>query len=250
MKPTKYPFKNIWLFLPCLNEEGNLKPIVKAILNLKIPQLHIALIVDKSIDKTEAIADQLKKQPSQKITVLHRQPPATRALAGKDAFMLCLNKQADVIIEMDADFSHNPKYIPQMLKKLANPKIDVVLGSRFLPGGSDSDRSAFRTFVSKLSGIIFRFILGIKLTDMGSGFKAYKRQALISIKPKQLFSQKGLAISMESIFRVLKNGYTVKEIPIIFKDRFAGESKLSWKDFFEPVFISLKLVRHLGRLRD
>jgi dolichol-phosphate mannosyltransferase len=84
---------------------------------------------------------------------------------------------------------------------------------------------------------------------MGSGYKAYKRQALASINPQQLFSQKGLAISMESIFRVLKNGFTVKEIPIIFKDRRAGDSKLSWKDFFEPVFISLKLVRHIGRYR-
>jgi dolichol-phosphate mannosyltransferase len=247
MKPIKYPFKNIWLFLPCLNEEGNLKPIVKAILNLKIPQLHIALIVDKSTDKTETIADQLKNQYPQKIAVLHRQPPASRALAGKDAFMFCLNKQADVIIEMDADFSHHPKYIPQMLKELTDPQVDVVLGSRFLPGGSDSDRSSFRTFISQLSGIVFRIILGIKLTDMGSGFKTYKRKALQSIKPQQLFSQKGLAISTESIFRVLKNGYQVKEIPIIFKDRRAGESKLSWKDFFEPVIISFKLVRHLGR---
>jgi len=249
MKRAKLPFKNIWLFLPCLNEAGNLVDIVEAILDLNTPHLQIALIVDKSTDKTEKIADSLKKKHPQKVDVLHRQPPASRALAGKDAFIFCLNKQADVIVEMDADFSHDPKYLPQMLKQLSNPKIDVVLGSRFLPGGSDSDRSPFRTWISKLSGIVFRAILGIKLTDMGSGYKAYKRQALASIKPQQLFSQKGLAISMESIFRVLKNGFTVKEIPIIFKDRRAGESKLFWKDFFEPVFISLKLVRYIGRHR-
>jgi dolichol-phosphate mannosyltransferase len=247
MKQTKSSFKNIWLFLPCHNEEENLKPLVNMILKLKIPNLFITIINDNSIDNTGKVADQLKKQHKGKIDVLHRKPPRGRARAGKDAFIFCLNKKADVIIEMDADFSHDPKYIPKMLKELENKNIDVVLGSRFLPGGSDSDRSPFRTFVSKISGIIFRSILGIKLTDMGSGFKAYKREALLSIDPGNLFSQKGLAISMESIFRVLKNGFTVKEIPIIFKDRQAGVSKLSWKDFFEPVEISFKLVKTLGR---
>ncbi|MBU3901703.1 glycosyltransferase, partial [Patescibacteria group bacterium] len=185
-----------------------------------------------------------------KIAALHCKPPRGRALAGKEAFMFCLNKKADNVIEMDADFSHDPKYIPVMLKELSKPGVDVVLGSRFLPGASDSDRSAFRTFVSRLSGIVFRIILGIKLTDMGSGFKVYKRQALASIDPQNLISKKGLAISMESIFRVIKNNFTVKEIPIVFKDRQVGESKLSWKDFFEPVFVCFKLVFSLGRFHE
>lgn len=250
MIKARFPFKNIWLFLPCHNEAGNLLSLVEQILTLKIPHLHIAVINDNSTDSTGRIADQLKKKYPRRVDVLHRQPPRGRARAGKDAFIFCLNKKADVVIEMDADFSHDPQYLPQFLKHLAQKNIDVVLGSRFLPGGSDSDRSFFRTLVSQLSGIIFRFILGINLTDMGSGFKAYRRSALESINPAQLFSQKGLAISMESIFRVLKNGYQVREIPIVFKDRRAGVSKLSWKDFFEPVFISLKLVRHLGRYQQ
>lgn len=247
MKQERFPFKNIWLFLPCHNEEGNLKPLARQILQLRISNLHIAIINDNSTDKTGRIADSLKKQYPLKMDVLHRQSPRGRARAGKDAFLFCLKKKADVIIEMDADFSHDPKYIPRFLKALAENKGDVILGSRFLPGGSDSDRSPFRTFVSKLSGVIFRLILGLKLTDMGSGYKVYKREALESIKPASLFSQKGLAISMESVFRVIKNGYRVYELPIIFKDRRAGVSKLSWKDFFEPVFISLQLVWKLGR---
>ncbi len=237
----------IWVFLPCRNEAGNLTALVKEILALKVADLKVAIIDDNSTDDTGRIADDLVKKFPHKLAVLHRRLPAGRALAGRDAFLFCLHKGAKVIIEMDADFSHNPKYIPSMLEELKNPEVDVVLGSRFLPGGSDSDRSAFRTVISRLSGIVFRTILGIKLTDMGSGFKAYKREALESIDPKNLFSQKGLAISMESIFRVLKNGYQVKEIPIVFKDRRAGVSKLSWKDFFEPIFISLKLVWSIGR---
>lgn len=249
MNKAKYLFKNIWLFLPCLNEEGNLVPIIETILKLKIDSLHILLVVDQSTDRTETVADELAQKYSP-VVVLHRQPPKSRALAGKDAFLYCLQRKADVIIEMDADFSHEPKYIPLMLQELSSPAVAVVLGSRFLPGGSDTDRSPLRTLISRFSGIIFRLILGIKLTDMGSGFKAYKQKALASIDPAHLFSQKSLAISMESIFRVLKNGYKVKEIPIVFKDRRAGISKLSWKDFFEPIFICFKLVFQLGRFYE
>ena len=247
---AKLPFKNIWLFLPCLNEAGNLAEIVTAIQKQKITPLHILIVVDKSTDGTEKIAAKLQQQYPNQVIAWQHPGPSSRAIAGKDAFTYCLDHGADVIVEMDADFSHDPQYIPQMLKELSNPEIDVVLGSRFMPGGSDSDRSAFRTFISRVSGIIFRLILGIKLTDMGSGFKAYKRQALASINPQKLYSQKGVAISMESIFRVIKNNFAVKEIPIVFKDRQVGESKLSWKDFFEPVFICFKLVFSLGRFHE
>lgn len=247
---AKLPFKNIWLFLPCLNEAGNLAEIVTAIQALAIPFLHILIVVDKSTDGTEAIAAKLQHKYPRQVVAWQHPGPSSRAIAGKDAFSYCLDHGAEVIIEMDADFSHDPKYIPVMLKELSKPGADVVLGSRFLPGASDSDRSAFRTFVSRLSGIVFRIILGIKLTDMGSGFKAYKQQALASIDPQNLYSRKGLAISMESIFRVIKNNFTVKEIPIIFKDRQVGESKLSWKDFFEPIFVCFKLVYSLGRFHE
>ncbi len=247
---AKLPFNHIWLFLPCLNEAGNLAAIVAAIQKQPILPLHILIVVDQSTDGTEAAAAQLQRKYPRQVIAWQHPGPSSRAIAGKDAFSYCLDHGADIIIEMDADFSHDPKYIPVMLKELSKPGVDVVLGSRFLPGASDSDRSAFRTFVSRLSGIVFRIILGIKLTDMGSGFKAYKRQALASIDPQSLFSQKGVAISMESIFRVIKNNFTVKEIPIVFKDRQVGESKLSWKDFFEPIFICFKLVYSLGRFHE
>jgi len=240
-------FKNIWLFLPCHNEEDNLEPLVKEILGLRVENLHIAIIDDASIDSTGKIADKLAKKHNN-IEVVHRKPPRGRARAGKTGFRFCLDQGADAIIEMDADFSHQPKYIPIFLKELEKDSVDVVLGSRFIKGGKDAERDPFRTFISKLSGIFLRFLLGIRLTDMGSGYKIYKRKALEAIAPDNLFSQKGLAISMESIFRVIKAGYRVKEMPIVFKDRKAGKSKLSWKDFFEPIFISFKLVVKLGRV--
>lgn len=250
MNQEKLNFKNIWLFLPCYNEAENLEPLIKDILELKIPNLHIAVIDDNSTDGTGAIADGLQKSYPQLVEVLHRDLPRGRAKAGKDAYLFCLGKNADVIIEMDADFSHDPKYIRPMLNALAENKGDIILGSRFLPGGSDSDRSPFRTIVSKLSGVIFRLILGLELTDMGSGFKVYKAAVVRDMEPEKMFSQKGLAISMESVFRIVKNGYRAYEMPIIFKDRRAGHSKLSWKDFFEPVLVSLKLVWKLGRINN
>lgn len=249
MNQGKLNFNNIWLFLPCYNEAENLEPLVKDILGLKIPNLHIVIIDDNSTDGTDAIADGLQQSCPRLVEVLHRNLPRGRAKAGKDAYLFCLRKNADAIIEMDADFSHDPKYIPSLLSALSENKGDIILGSRFLAGGSDSDRSPFRTFVSKLSGVIFRLILGLKLTDMGSGFKAYKAEVVKNMEPEKMFSQKGLAISMESVFRSIKNGYRVYEMPIIFKDRRAGYSKLSWKDFFEPVLVSLKLVWKLGRIK-
>lgn len=247
MKQARLKFDNIWLFLPCHNEEENLRPLVEEIFSLKIPELHIAIIDDASIDQTPKIADELLKKYQEKVAVLHRKPPRGRARAGKDAFCFVLKKGAEVIIEMDADFSHDPKYIPIFLEEFSKGKADVILGSRFIKGGRDSERSRLRTLASRFSGVVFRAILGIRLTDMGSGFKVYKREALLSIDPVNLFSEKGLAISMESIFRVIKNGFKVKEMPIIFKERRAGTSKITWRDFFEPVLISLKLAWKLGR---
>lgn len=243
----KLKFNSPWLFLPCHNEELNLVPLVKKILSLKIQNLHIVIIDDNSNDKTAGIADKLVKEFKNKVFVLHRQPPRGRARAGKDAFLFCLQKRADTIFEMDADFSHDPKYLPIFLNELKKGKADVILGSRFIKNGKDIERNWLRKHLSRLSGIIFRLILGINLTDMGSGFKLYKRKALEAIEPENLFSEKGLAISMESIFRVIKKGFIVKEIPIVFKERRAGYSKLSWGDFFEPIFVSLKLVWKLGR---
>jgi dolichol-phosphate mannosyltransferase len=240
-------FKNIWLFLPCHNEEENLELLVKKILNLKIANLHIVIIDDASLDKTAEVADSLAEKYQQSVKVVHRKPPRGRALAGKTGFLFCLKQDADVIIEMDADFSHNPKYIPVFLNELKKGEYDVILGSRFIKGGSDSQRNAFRTNISKLSGVFLRLVLGIKLIDIGSGYKVYTKRALQAVKPEGLFSQKGLAISMESIFRVIKAGYKVKEMPIIFEDRRAGVSKLTYKDFFEPIFIAVKLVNKLGR---
>ncbi len=240
-------FKNIWLFLPCHNEEENLKSLTEKILGLNIPNLHIAIVDDASLDKTGEIADSLASKYKSKIKVVHRKPPRGRALAGVTGYNFCLKQGADVIIEMDADFSHNPKYLPEFLQELKQDKYDVVLGSRFVAGGRDSDRSSFRTNISKLSGVFLRLLLGLSLKDIGSGYKVYKRKALLAINPNGLFSQKGLAISMESVFRAVKAGCKVKEMPIIFQDRRAGKSKLSYKDFFEPILIALKLVLRLGR---
>lgn len=241
-------FKNIWLFLPCHNEEDNLEPLVKEIVKLSIPNLHIAIINDASTDKTGQTADRLAKKYKNIVKVVHRLPPRGRALAGKTGYKFCLSQEADIIGEMDADFSHDSKYIPMFLNELAKGKADVILGSRFIKGGKDSDRNPLRTRISKLSGVFLRALLGIKLRDIGSGYKFYSRKALESINPDSLFSQKGLAISMESIFRVVKNGYKVKELPIVFHDRRRGKTKLTFKDFFEPIFIAFKLVVKLGRI--
>lgn len=239
-------FKNIWTFIPCHNEAGNVTPLTEAILALGIPNMHIAIINDASKDDTGTLADMLTAKYPQ-VRVVHRTPPNGRALAGKTGFRFCLDQGADVIIEMDADFSHHPRHIPELLRTLASGA-DVALGSRFVPGGSDARASALRNTISRASVFFYRSILGIRLRDMGSGFKAYRRKAAESVDPDNALSRKGIAISIESIFRVLKAGFKVVEIPIIFEDRKVGESKLTAIDFLEPAWIALKLRGKLGRL--
>jgi dolichol-phosphate mannosyltransferase len=152
--------------------------------------------------------------------------------------------QPTYIVEMDADFSHDPNYISVFLEEIEG--YDVVVGSRFVSGGKDADRSFFRTQVSVVSSWIFRMILDMNVRDIGSGFKLYRREVLESL-PWSEFYARGIAISMEELFRIAKNGYRIKEVPIVFVDRRAGTSKLRKSDFVEPLKVAFQLVRAHGR---
>ena len=145
---------------------------------------------------------------------------------------------------MDADFSHDPSYLKTFLNSIQD--CDVIVGSRFVQGGKDTDRGLWRQIVTILSSHIFRAILGLKVKDVGSGFKLYRREVLESLPWENLISS-GIAISMEELFRIIKNGYRVKEVPIVFTDRRAGSSKLRLQDYIEPLKVSCHLAIKMGR---
>lgn len=234
----------LMIMLPTYNERDNLAPLVEKILSLS-QDFGVVVVDDNSPDGTGKLAEELKNKYPNRLKVIHRYHKRGRGRAGIAGLKYCAGLSVDFIVEMDADFSHHPKYIPFFLKEIKD--YDVVLGSRFIKGGRDSLRSPFRTFISVLSGYVFRAILGIKLRDIGSGYKLYRRQVIENLDFNQFISA-GIAVSMESIFRIAQKGYNIKEVPIIFADRRSGKSKLTWKDFLEPVFVSLYLMIKLGRM--
>lgn len=231
------------VMIPTYNESGNIEKLIREILKLS-NSIGCVVIDDNSPDGTAKIVEKLEKEFKGKISLIVRKNQRGRASAGILGHQEAIKLKPKYVVEMDADFSHEPQYIKTFLKEIKD--CDVVLGSRFIKGGKDSDRSPFRTFISILSGYVFRTILGLKVRDIGSGFKLYKREVL-EVLPWDNFFSSGIAISMEEIFRILKRDFIVKEIPIIFVDRRAGNSKLRWKDFFEPIKISIKLAFILGR---
>ncbi len=237
---------NIIVTIPTYNERDNIAILVRKILDLKIPGVSILVIDDNSPDGTaEAVRRLAKKDKS--VRLLLRTGPRGRGAAGRDGFLAALKEGADFIIEMDADLSHDPKYIPRLLEELRHA--DMVLGSRLVAGGEDTRKSFFRRLITKLANVYIKLILGIRVKDCNSGFRGYTRKALAAIDPGKIFSQ-GPAIVQEVLYRAHLRGLHIKEIPITFKERELGTSKLGipqlWKGYM--VVLKLKFLHLAGKM--
>ena len=150
---------------------------------------------------------------------------------------------ADIVIEMDADMSHNPKYIPSLINGLKNA--DLVLGSRGLEGSEEIGRSKIRRFITKIANLYIRFMLGLDIKDCNSGFRCFKRKVLEGINLEKLES-KGPAIVQEVLFKAHLKGFKIKEIPIRFVNRTKGESKLGLPQLAAGYFMVIKLkMQHI-----
>ena len=227
----------IFVMMPTYNESQNIRSIIESILKLKINNLEIAVVDDNSPDSTWKIVEEISKN-NNKVHLLLRKKDKGRGSAGKDGFIYCLKKGADYIIEMDADFSHNPQYIPKMLEEMKN--CDVVLGSRIKEGGMDTRKSILRRAITKLANIYIRVVLGLNVKDCNSGFRCFKREALMGINPEKLES-KGPSIVQEVLFKIHLNGFKIKEIPIVFNERKRGKSKLGIRQLISGYLTVLKL---------
>ena len=223
------------VMLPTYNEKENIESIVSDI--LKLDNVSIVVVDDDSPDGTGKIAEELAQQGPNRIHVIHRKERG-RATAGFTGFQYALGQDVDCIIEMDADFSHNPAYIAQLLEKATD--FDVVIGSRYAPGGKDSDRSPLRTLISKIASTYTRLFLGWSIKDWSGGYKCYRKEALGSLDFGSFYS-KGYAVGMETLYRLKRNGYSMIEIPIVFEDRKLGNSKFSWHHIAEYFLTSAKL---------
>ena len=235
-----------FVMIPTYNESENIKDLIGQIFNLKIKNLQVVVVDDSSPDGTSGIVKDISKN-NKNVHLLLRKTDKGRGAAGRDGFIYCLNHKADVVVEMDADMSHGPKYIPSLISELKNA--DLVLGSRRVEGSEEIGRSRLRKLITKIANLYIRLMLGLKVRDCNSGFRCFKRKVLEDINLNKIES-KGPAIVQEVLFKAQLKGFRIKEIPITFVNRTKGKSKLGLSQLGAGYFMVLKLkVQHLfGRI--
>lgn len=222
--------------IPTYNERENIGNLLQEILSLKIPDLHVIVVDDNSPDGTSGVVKNLANEHPE-IELLLRIKDRGRGSAGIAGFKYALERGADYVVEMDADFSHQPKYIPSFLKAIQ--EADMVIGSRAVAGGKDINRGIARRVITFLAGIYVRILLGLKIRDVSSGYRCFKRKVLEAIEMDSMIST-GPSIVSEVFYRAHLKGFSIREIPIEFADRTHGETKLNHTILIKTLLMVLK----------
>ena len=227
---------NCTIMIPTYNERENIEPLIKQLLAVA-PPCQILVVDDNSPDGTGQLVTQMARS-NRRIELLTRLKRRGRGSAGIEGFKHALQNGADYLIEMDADFSHPPRYVPIFLEEIRH--YDVVLGSRFAPGGEDHDRGIIRTNLTKLASFYVRTLLKIKIRDVSSGYRCFRREVFEKVDLEDMISA-GPSIVLELLYKICLNGFSVKEVPIVFKDRRQGETKLDTITLLETLVMVLRL---------
>ncbi|MEJ7817830.1 MAG: polyprenol monophosphomannose synthase [Thermoleophilaceae bacterium] len=238
-----------WLVLPTYNEAENLEDVVRAAL----PQLagsglehHVLVVDDNSPDGTGRIADRLCTEHPE-VGVLHRAYKQGIGPAYVAGFQHALAQGADLLMEMDSDFSHDPADLPRLIA--AAREADLVLGSRYVPGGGVTDWGWGRRMVSRGGSLYAQLILGIPVHDLTGGFKCFRRSVLEHLDLSQVGTD-GYGFQIEVTYRAVQAGFRVQEVPIVFRDRRVGASKMSARIAVEAFWkVPALRLRSLGRGR-
>ncbi len=229
------------IMIPTYNEAENIEKLVTEIFGYA-PGVDILVVDDNSPDGTGQIIDSVSAQDP-RVHILHRKKLRGRGLAGIAGLRYALNWGAEAIVEMDADFSHHPKHLPDLLKGLE--EADVVLGSRFVRGGADVGRGWLRHAITVFANWYIRMILGLKIRDCTSGYRVFKREVLEAIDVDSLISR-GPAIVQEILYSSILSGFRVKEVPIVFIDRQRGNSSFNFRIMYEG-FMMIPILRYLAK---
>ncbi len=216
----------IWVLVPTFNERDTLPALVERIARLPVPDLHVLVVDDDSPDGTWRVAEQLAATHPN-LHVLRRITNRGRGAASRDGYLECLRRGADVVIEMDADLSHDPEDISSLVAALGDA--DMVVGSRLVPGGADIDRWYRRQLITVAANLYVRTLFGVSTRDCTSGYRSFTRSGLERIDPETLAS-KGPEIIEEVLFRAVRRGLRISEQPITFQDRTAGQSKIGFRE--------------------
>jgi dolichol-phosphate mannosyltransferase len=220
------------LVLPTYNEAENIEAFVAAARDKLPASARVLVVDDNSPDGTGRKADELAAQ-HENVSVLHRRHKEGLGPAYIAGFREALAGGAGLILEMDSDFSHDPAYLPRLIE--AAGRADLVLGSRYVPGGGVSDWGPLRKAISYSGSAYARTVLGVDVRDLTGGFKCFRREVLEAIDLDSI-QARGYAFQVEMTYRALRQGFKVVEVPIVFRDRQAGSSKMDRSIVAEAVW--------------
>ncbi|MGE5180326.1 MAG: polyprenol monophosphomannose synthase [Bacteroidota bacterium] len=233
------------VIIPTYNEKENVEPLLQRVF-AEVPGIEVLIVDDNSPDGTGAIADRAAAADA-RVHVMHRPGKLGLGSAYMAGFRYALERDYEAVFEMDADFSHNPESLPVFLRELEDA--DLVLGSRYLYGVTVVNWPLKRLILSYGANVYSRVITGMRVKDLTGGFKCFRRRVLEAIDWSRVRSD-GYAFQIEITFKAWRKGFRIREIPIVFVDRKAGESKMSRRIVYEAAWMvwRLRLLDLIGAL--
>jgi dolichol-phosphate mannosyltransferase len=245
------PGSGTWVVLPTYDEADNIRPVSEAILT-SLPGATLLVVDDSSPDGTGRMADELAAT-DKRIRVRHRAAKQGLGRAYLDGFSIALESGAEIVVQMDADFSHDPDVLPALIAPIVEGVADLVIGSRYTRGGGVVDWGLGRRLISRGGSLFARTVLGLSPNDLTGGFKAW-RAATLGAVPFDGVHAGGYVFQIEMTFRASRAGARIREIPITFRDRRVGQSKMSRRIVVEALVVVVQLRleeigRRLGMLR-
>lgn len=235
------------IIIPTYNERDNLPELLK-IIYAAVEDIHILIVDDNSPDGTGNLVKELiENQYNERLFLLERAGKLGLGTAYIAGFKWALARKYTHIFEMDADFSHNPKYLKSFIK--ASESCDLVIGSRYIAGGGVTNWSLIRRIISRGGSLYSRIILGLPFMDLTGGYKCFRREVLEKIDLDDVRSN-GYSFQIELTYRAFLKNFRIKEVPIIFEERAAGNSKMSRKIFLEAIIMVWKLRMDRSRIKS
>jgi dolichol-phosphate mannosyltransferase len=237
--------RGVWVIVPTYNERENIEPIAAAIL-AALPEASLLVVDDASPDGTGELADTLAAREP-RMSVLHRTAKEGLGVAYRDAFRRVLERpDARAIVQMDADFSHDPAALPRLLAPLMRDA-DLVLGTRYMPGGDTLGWPWYRKMISRGGTLFARTVLLLPYRDLTGGFKAWRRELLDAIRLRET-SGSGYGFQVETTWWAHRRGARIVQVPIVFRERVSGASKMTGGIVREALLLVLRL--RFGAIRD
>ena len=235
--------KSALVIIPTFNERENLPVVVAGV--LAHPDVNVMVVDDSSPDGTGEVADSLARQYPDRIDVLHRTARPGLGRSYIDGITLAIARPYDVICQMDADLSHDPRHLPQLIGE--TDRADVVIGSRYVPGGAIVNWPKRRRLLSKFANIYIRSVTRLGPRDCTSGYRCWRRAALAAL-PLQRFNSEGYSFLVEMLYAASRAGCRFAEVPITFVERRVGQSKLSSAVLVESAITPWRLIASKDRI--